>query len=202
MMTVVNGECKSTKIYTGNLLSKGSQHAVCQKLAYKIKQKFYIEGWQIEKMLTGTHNLIPIIYFHFTSLNPSATFQNNGKINSIILESIIYPQSFFSSLPQSSLHFLSLETQGPLPLTPQRHLFSISSPAHANGQATSLAVLLIRLICHCLMVMTPEKNSWAKHTAGLFEFLFNAHFTPIWKGEVKLKASVHGVKKTPPSQQY
>lgn len=95
MMTVVNGECKSTKIYTSNLLGKGWQHTVCQKLAYKIKQKFYIEGWQIEKMLTGTHNLIPIIYFHFTSLNPSATFQNNGKINSIILESIICPQRFF-----------------------------------------------------------------------------------------------------------
>lgn len=35
------------------------------------------------KMLTKTPNLIPMIYFYFnfTSLNPSATFRNNGKIN-------------------------------------------------------------------------------------------------------------------------
>lgn len=34
-------------------------------------------------MLTKTPNLIPMIYFYFnfTSLNPSATFRNNGKIN-------------------------------------------------------------------------------------------------------------------------
>lgn len=44
------------------------------------------------------------------------------------------------------------------------------------------------------MVMTPEKDSWAKHTTGPFElFLFNAHCTFIPK-EDKLKASVHAVK--------
>lgn len=81
MMTVVNGECKSTNIYTGNLLSKGWQHTVCQKLSYKIKQKFYIEGWKIEKMLTKTHNLIPIIYFYFnfTSLNPFRVLSKQRK---------------------------------------------------------------------------------------------------------------------------
>lgn len=127
-------------------------------------------------------------------LVPQTSLHKDGQISFISQQhNIVPPQILISNSPNppyTSCRFrLKLFFFFNL-----RHLFLISSPAPAKDHGTSPASPPIHFICHCLMVMTPEKDSWTKHTAGPFGlFLFNAHFTFIPKEE-KLKASVHAVK--------
>lgn len=198
VMTVVNGECKSTKINTDNLRSSEGWQQCAKNWLIKWDDK--------EKNGYWTQNLIPIVYFYLNFMSLNSFHQLSKQLENKIYQLTKHhlpPEILLISTSVPPCTSCRLGPKVSYPSPPQRHLFSISSPASrqrssdSSGRGTDTPHLPLLNGDDAREELLNKTNRWS------FSVFYLMHISlPSERMRWNWRHLFMVWKKTPPSQQY